>query len=120
MNATAINRWGQVAVNEASLSAYLLTPIVNVSLTSSPNPSVTGQAVTFKAKATSIGGPPPNGDFVTFQAGSVLLGKAPIIGGVATFSTASLLKGNHAIHATYAGGAIYAPSKFAALVQAVN
>jgi uncharacterized protein YfaS (alpha-2-macroglobulin family) len=39
-------------------------------LTSSPNPSKYGQAVTFTAKVTSSIGAPPDGETVTFKQGS--------------------------------------------------
>jgi len=70
-------------------------------LTSSPNPSTQGQAVTFTAKITSptvvVRGP------VTFTAGQTTLGTAQLSGGVAKLTISSLAVGSTKITATYYG-----------------
>jgi hypothetical protein len=69
-------------------------------LTSSVNPSVVGQAVTFTATIgdvyhVAVG-------TVTFQDGTTVLGMGTLDGnGVATFTTSALTVGNHPINVTY-------------------
>ena len=78
-----------------------------VVLTSSQNPSLVGQSVTFTATVSSgiAGGVIPDGT-VTFNDGSTILGTENIsAAGTATFSSATLTNGLHAITATYNGDA---------------
>jgi hypothetical protein len=73
-------------------------------LTSAPNPSKFGQAVTFRARVT----PSPFGS-VTFMDGSTTLGSGGVssfTGFVASFTTTKLSVGNHTITATYDAGPI--------------
>lgn len=88
-------------------------------LSSSVNPSVSGQSVTFTARVTSTYGSIPDGDLVTFFDGAVKLGSAPLAGGIATYTTSTLGVGNHVIKATYAGNATFATST-KSLTQTVN
>jgi hypothetical protein len=73
-------------------------------LTSSLNPSVSGQNVTFTATVTVSGGGgvAPDGT-VTFMDGATALGTSTIAAGVATYSTAALAVGLHNITAVYGG-----------------
>ena len=87
-------------------------------LTSSANPSVPGQAVTFRAVVTTTGPGPVTGT-VTFKNGATTLGTAPLVGGVATLTTASLGAGTHTITAQYSGDAAHTASASAARSQAV-
>jgi uncharacterized repeat protein (TIGR03803 family) len=85
-------------------------------LTSSPNPSASGQTVTFTA---TVSGTSPSGT-VNFIEGATTLGTSILDGsGVATFSTSALSAGNHSITASYTGDIDDTPSTSAALVQAV-
>jgi len=72
-------------------------------LTSSLNPSNSGQSVTFRATVTSTGGVPVGA--VTFADGStVLAANVPLnADGQAAFSTAALAAGSHGITATFNG-----------------
>jgi hypothetical protein len=87
------------------------------SLTSTPNPSTIGQAVTFTAKITSptvtATGP------VTFTLGQTTLGTAQLSGGKATFMTSSLPAGSNVINVTYNGNSNIARSS-AAVTQVVQ
>jgi hypothetical protein len=71
------------------------------SLTSSPNPSIHGQSVTFTAAVTSSG-PAPTGR-VKFLDGSKSLGIGKLAGGVAKLTKSTLTVGTHAITAQYLG-----------------
>jgi Bacterial Ig-like domain (group 3)/Carboxypeptidase regulatory-like domain/IPT/TIG domain/Bacterial Ig-like domain len=93
-----------------------------ISLTSTPNPSVHGQKVTFTAKITPAveGGPTPLGT-VAFVEGSSILGVANLNSkGTATFSTTSLGAGKHPILASYSGDSHYGPAESAPLTQIVE
>lgn len=70
-------------------------------LTSSPNPSQVGQAITFVAKLTS---PTviPSGP-VTFKAGTTVLGMAQLSSGKAIFTTSILPAGPTVVKVTYNG-----------------
>ena len=76
-------RTGQVTIpdnNADSLLPISLTGIglnkevTTVALGSSPNPSTSGQAVTFIATVTSSAGAPPDGETVRFMKGATVLG----------------------------------------------
>lgn len=90
-----------------------------VTLTSSANPSIFGQAVTFTATVT---GPDitPTG-VVTFYDGSTVLGTSTLNpSGVATFSTSALTGGSHSISAQYGGNTEYNAATSSTLTQVVN
>ena len=75
-------------------------------VTSSANPSLLGQSVTFTATISPVapGGGTPTGT-VTFLDNNVSIGTGTLSGGVATFTTSALALGNHPITTTYAGDA---------------
>ena len=87
-------------------------------LTSSLNPSVYGEDVTFTATvaANAPGSGSPTGT-VTFMAGSAVLGTGTVSGGVATFSTSTLTVGVHSITAVYSGDTNFKTSKSAILAR---
>ena len=87
-------------------------------LTSSQNPSVQGQPVTFTALITGSTGTNPVGT-VTFKAGTKSLGKITLSGGKASVTTSTLPKGATTITATFNGGTDFTTSS-ASLVQTVN
>ncbi len=109
------------ANNQASGSAVLNQVVEQTTsqatITSAPNPSSVGQAVTFTARVTS---PTviPKGP-VTFTAGTNVLGTAQLSAGRATFSTSSLPGGSVAVKVTYAGDSNIKGSS-ATLTQAVQ
>ena len=78
-------------------------------LTSSPNPSIYGETVTFTATVSSSAGTPPDGETVTFIYSfgtnyADVLGTASLSGGSATFITSSLpFEGAGKIVAVYGG-----------------
>jgi hypothetical protein len=103
-----------------------VTPMSRVSttttLTSSPNPSVYGQTVTFTATVTpnTPGTGTPTGT-VTFKDGVKTLGTGTLdAGGVATFSTSTLGVASHSITAVYGGDGNDLGSTSAAVGQVVN
>lgn len=78
-------------------------PSTTVTLTSSPNPSTYGQAVTFTAVVTSKDGAPPDGEAVSFLEREVVLGTGVLSGGSASFTTSSLKAGKTSLTAVYGG-----------------
>jgi sugar lactone lactonase YvrE len=88
-------------------------------LTSTPNPSSTGQSVTFSVAVTNTGGQTPSGT-VTFLDGTTTIGTGTLSGGNATFSTSALTAGNHSITASYGGDSENAASVSGVLTQVVK
>src|SRR5262249_55648264 len=93
----------------------------STTVTSSVNPSVFGQAVTFTATVSAV--PPATGTptgTVTFLDGASTLGTASLSSGRATLATSALSVGNHTITVSYAGDSNFAGSTSAAITQTVN
>lgn len=87
-------------------------------LSSSLNPSVYPQSVTFSVAVTSAG-PTPTGT-VVFKNGTTAIGTASLSGGVAAFSTSGLPAGTDSITAEYEGDSFSAESVSTALAQVVK
>jgi hypothetical protein len=89
----------------------------SATLTSSPNPSTSGQAVTFTAtiKSPTV---TPTGP-VTFAVGKTVLGTAQLSGGKAKFTTSTLAVGSTKVTATYYGNSNIAKSS-ASVTQTVQ
>jgi hypothetical protein len=103
-----------VPVNQLVLAATTTT------LSSSPNPSTYGQAVTFTAVVTSSLGAPPDGESVTFMEGKTVLGTGVLNGGSATFKTSALPVRTNVITAVYGGGSNFVGSTSKAVKQVVG
>jgi hypothetical protein len=87
-------------------------------LSSSQNPSTTGQSVTFSATVTATTSGVPTGS-VTFKSGTRALGAETLVGGVASISTTTLAKGSDTISASYSGSPNFVGSS-TTLIQVVN
>ena len=74
-------------------------------LTSSRNPSIFGEAVTFKATVAPVSGSGTPTGTVTFLDGGSSIGGATLSGGVATLVISTLAGGSHTITATYGSDA---------------
>ena len=94
------------ANNLPSTSQVLAQNVVQataVVLTSSENPSLALDAVTFTATVSNGGTKPPTGT-VVFSDGTTVLATVPLsAAGTASFTAASLATGQHAISAAYGG-----------------
>ena len=99
----------------ASMTLTIGKASATVAVTSSQNPAVSGQAVTFTATVT----PGAATGTVQFLDGAAVLGSAAISGGVAALSTSSLAAGSHSITAYYSGDTNY-NSASAGLTQTVK
>ena len=90
-------------------------------VSSSANPSVCGQSVTFTARVNPVapGSGTPSGT-VTFMNGTNMLGTGTLSSGQATFTTSALSVGLHAVVALYGGDGNFATNTSVTLAQAVN
>ncbi len=104
-----------------TVSILLNTAGTKVELTSVPNPSTSGQTVTFTATviATVTPSVTPTGT-VQFRNGSTLLGTSPISHGTASFVTSGLEPGAHKISATFTGDSTFNPSTSKPIAQIVK
>jgi len=109
------------AANLGSTSAVLNQVVTQTTsaatLTSSPNPSAQGQAVTFTATITSPTVPAQGP--VTFTAGTKVLGTAQLSSGHAKLTISSLAVGSTKVTATYYGDSDIAKSS-ASVTQTVK
>lgn len=102
------------------VSFTITTIATTTSVSSSANPSRSGQPVRFTATVRpASGGDSPTGA-VTFKDGSATLGTAALSAGTATLSTSSLARGSHKITAIYNGDGSFAGSTSPALTQTVK
>jgi hypothetical protein len=90
--------------------------ITKTTMTSSPDPSTQGEAVTFTATVTSSAGPPPDGEVIRFDK----IGTALLVNGVATFTTKQLPVGSIDTAATYFGDINFTPSNSTRWLQVVD
>ncbi len=87
-------------------------------VTSSLNPSLFSQSVTFTATVSSVAGTPTGA--VTFTIDGVDTAPMMLTGGVATTTTATLSAGPHTVTATYAGSGNFLASTGATVTQRVT
>jgi probable HAF family extracellular repeat protein len=114
-----VNDFGVVAIS-TNKACYLLVPKMATTFTSSANPSVVGQPVTFMVTMMSIAGPPPDGESVQFVVSGKVYGSSTLKGGIAQFTTSAIPVGSHIVAAKYSGDANYLPTKSTAITQVVN
>src|ERR1035438_5617206 len=91
---------GTAWFDDVSVTSGLPT-LTATTLTSSPNPSTYGQAVTFTAVVTSKAGAPPDGETVSFMKGKTVLGTGTLSGGSTSFTTSKLKVGTTTVKAVY-------------------
>src|SRR5712692_2442114 len=105
----------------STLSQVVNQASTTTTVTSSANPSVFGQGVTFTATVAAVA--PGSGTAtgtVTFKDGATTLGTGTLSAGQATFATSSLTVATHSITAVYGGDPNFVTSTSSALSQAVN
>jgi hypothetical protein len=116
--------YGGDASNSGSSSA-VLSEVVNpaqtlVMLSSSSNPALPGQPVTFTANVMGAGGVTPTGT-ITFYDGTAVLAVVSLDGtGMAALTVSDLAVGAHSITAVYSGDATYAASSSSALQEVID
>lgn len=87
-----------------------------VDLTSSSNPSVQGEPVTFTAAVSATGATPIGS--VTFKNGNKMLGTVTVTGGIAALTVSDLPVGSSNIRATFSGPGF--ATRSASVTQTVN
>ncbi|HTX75068.1 MAG TPA: Ig-like domain repeat protein [Terracidiphilus sp.] len=113
-SASAYNRATGTAASPVTVSK--VTP--SIAVTSSSNPSIVSQSVTFTATLTTPVGSPSGS--VSFFDGTAPIGSGNVTAGVATCTTTTLAAGTHSITAQYSGDANFAPIASGALAQIVS
>src|SRR2546428_194110 len=115
---------GTVALVNGSASptvTKVVSPPTTTSLSSTPNPSVFGQAVTLTATVSPV--PPavgtPTGT-VTFNDGTTSLGVVTLVNGSASLTVSTFAVGSHSLTAAYSGGGNFQASTSATVTQTVN
>ncbi|MGA9040779.1 MAG: FG-GAP-like repeat-containing protein [Terriglobales bacterium] len=103
----------------ATLSQIVDPAPTTTGLSSSLNPSLDHQAVTFTASVSSSASLVPTGR-VTFRDGTKIIGSGTLSGGIATLTKSTLLPGSHSITAAYDGDTSSAKSTSTALTQVVD
>jgi hypothetical protein len=108
----------------SSQSATVTLPVskypTTTALSSTPNPSSSGQAVTLTAQVTTTGPAMPTGS-VTFRNGTTTIGTAALnASGIANLTTKGLPVGSDQLTATYTGSAMSSTSVSATVTQTVN
>jgi len=112
--------------NFANSTSTALSQIVNkavteISIASSPNPSIYGQPITLTASVsavTPVSGTPTG--TVTFKDGANIIGTSTLVGGIASHIASGTATGIHSITAEYSGDGSFANSVSTALIQTVN
>lgn len=107
-----------ITLNTAEIFSLRIS--TSTALSSSVNPSVFGQSITFTATVNpSSGSGTPTGT-LTLSDGGTMLASEPSSGGQLTFSTTTLAVGSHSITVAYGGDSNFSPSTSTSLTQTVN
>ena len=110
-------RFGGVANYLAIGTLHLGVKIpTSMTLTSSLNPSVQGQSVTFTAAVSATGAAAVG--TVKFKKGSTVLGTVPVVGGIASVTVSDLPVGSNNIAAQFRGGGF--GNRAASVIQTVT
>ncbi len=118
--AVGANTDGTFALNSGDVTVQVTVTKADTTttVTSSANPSVFGQPVTFNATVTPTGGIPTG--TVAFLDGGSPIGTGTLSGDIATFTTSALAVATHTITAVYGGDGNSNGSTSTTLNQAVN
>lgn len=108
------------AGSTSSVLTQSVQAIPTVSVSSSPNPSTEGQAVSFSLSVSGSSGT-ANGTVDVLDGGVTLAGCASLTlsAGAASCSSSALAAGSHSITARYSGDAVYASAASTPLSQSV-
>ncbi len=115
-NAVSVSGGGETNLaNDSATETFTVRPAV-VTLTTSPNPSTLGQAVTLTATVPGASGR------VSFYDGVTNLGTSAVTSGLASITTRLLAGGSHSLQARFAPdlNSPYGPGTSANLPQTVN
>jgi uncharacterized repeat protein (TIGR01451 family) len=106
--------------HDVSILLNICKLVPDATVTSSRNPSLLGEAVTFTANLTRAGGGGAPSGLVTFKAGAMALGTVPLAGGSATLTSSSLSGGHQMVRVVYGGDGAFTGVTSAPLDQIVN
>ncbi len=111
-----------VACSQGEINVYLNTGGTRIQATSAPNPSHTGQTVTFTTTVSaSISGTGTPTGTVSYYDGSALLGTGTLgSNGKTSFMTSGLAQGSHTIYEYYSGDTNFNPNSGSPITQVVN
>jgi sugar lactone lactonase YvrE len=107
------------AVSSSSVLTEQVVEATTAMLTSSLNPSVSGNSVVFTSKIIGVGTLIPTGSVIFRDASTVLATVTLDATGSATFQTSTLAVGSHPITATYSGDTNYSAASVQ-LIQTVQ
>lgn len=121
ITASFVGNTNFTASTSAAVSQTVNKASTKTTMTSSVNPTVSGQLVKFTATVAVVapGMGTPTGT-VTFRDGAAVLGTIALSSGKASLSTSALTVGAHSITATYNVSANFNTSSSGALTQTVN
>jgi hypothetical protein len=106
--------------SNAFVTKMYVPAATTTTLTSLPNPSAFGEAVTFTAVVSSAAGAPPDGETITFMDGKTVLGTGALSGGSASLTTSTLKLGTSKIDAEYGGDPNFLSSTSMTVSQVVS
>jgi len=110
-----------VGGSSARISQQVKTASASVALTSSGNPTVFGQGVSFTITVTGAGsGAAPTGSVNLLDGASIISVGLVDGSGKLVISTSSLSIGTHTLTAQYSGDSTYGPATSPAITQTVN
>ena len=115
----AANDYGNIALTTQA-QAVMLAPKITATATSSANPSILGQPVTFTVTLSSIAGPPPDGETIEVSESSTVFGIGTLKNGVAQVTLSGIKTGLHVISVTYKGDPYYLSFRQTPIKQLVN
>lgn len=115
----AVNDYGDISVSTQSRT-IMLAPKITVTATSSANPSIVGQPVTFTVTFSSIAGPPPDGETIEVSASATITGTGTLKNGVAQVTLSGFKAGSRPITVTYSGDPYFFSFKQTPITQIVN
>jgi uncharacterized repeat protein (TIGR03803 family) len=114
---------GGGAINGDEGVVYEVNPspaATTTTLSSSLNPSIVAESVTFTAVVSSGAGAPPDGEIVSFKKGATVLGTGMLTAGSASFAISTLPVGASSITAVYGGDFNFEGNTSAAFSQVVQ
>lgn len=106
-------------VEGTETASFSITSATSTVVSSSLNPSASGESVKFTATVTATLSGTPTGT-VLFKNGTTNLGTKTLSGGVAELTTKILTVGSHSITATYNGATYFVGGTSSALTQVVK
>ena len=115
-NTVTVSGGGEVNVaNDSVTDAFTVRP-ATVTLSTSPNPSILGQAVTLTATVPGASGR------ISFYDGVTKLGTGAVVGAVASITTRLLAEGTHSLQARFEpdSNSLFGPGTSANVLQTVS